>query len=64
MKFVEQGDDIDIAIIEEAIVFRSVGVPDGINNTEFCSYFRYPVKRELTALHHNTQTLASKKLER
>ena len=64
MKFVEQGDDMDIAIIEEAIVFKSVGVPEGINNTEFCSYFRYLVKRELTSLRHNTQTLARRNLDR
>ena len=32
MKFVEQNDDIGMAIIEEAIKLKSVGVPDGINN--------------------------------
>ena len=60
LKCLEQDNDMDIAIIEEAILFKSVGVPDGIHNLEFCSFFRYLVKHELTALCHNTQTLARK----
>ena len=49
---------MDIAtIIEEAIIFKSVGVPNGMYNSEFCSCFGYFVKRELAASCHNTQTL-------
>ena len=59
IKFVEHGEDeMDVAIIEEAIQSKSVRVPDGIHDSEFISFFRNAVKRELAALRHNTQTLA------
>lgn len=58
IKFVEDDDEIEIAIIEEAIQSKSIGVPDGIHDSEFVSFFRHVVKRELAALRHNTQTLA------